>query len=959
MRIESLHFIRANDSRKEYFDFSSDKLNVLITPTGFGRSMIAEAIWSILYGHHGNEPCRLRAGVITVLSGQKRYKVSREFVDNRFSFKEYNGSDGETVSTTSDAPGRVLSGLDVDVFREVCMMEENSNDIASTTATLADHLSSLLSRTKDSDEGPERAIACIENALQTYHFKEKTYPIDDLIAGLERGRLVLLERLRGLEQEKIEASDRMQQLSELEKEISQRMNLLKREDHFQLSMAVADLDSRILTIQERALMETELQREQKELGDLSDFPLDAVRKVEEMWSKREATLQNYARLAHDVDELNRTQSELDAFFSDCPKMEELMPDDAQALYGLARTMESVEGELEELNARRDDELRKAKSSGVDFDNVASMRRSLLSMESHDFDEANNLAQQMRKGKQGLSEAVQITQRIERDIDEAKQEYERAAKTEKYWRKILLAVCLTPFAFFFAAMYGPHEGWAKLLFIVIAPTISVTAILLSIGFLVRLHRSKQDLNARLQRLKKEYSELSQSEAGASLQLSDLQRRADRIAQQYEIATGAELLKQITSYVGNSAKLKDLDLLDQIIASREKQLKKIIGEIDKHLRRTGMESEQITPDLAVGLADNVQRYREQMREREKIETHFSHKKSELKFLEGEIKDIDSHLRDAFYRARLDEPEEIAASIAQFRDKAAAKKRYDSIARELERRESERNAETVDRDLGELLDDLQSKRQEAWTRLQELITANPFLAESPASGAEAPGPARAAELLREVEVLTLEYQEIREQIRTVTKNFDDYYPKTQHELEVLERNLARINHHKNSLELAKKLLSKVAQESRVSWSKELSRMAASMLNESGMEFETVEWDEQLGIRLRLRGHSDIIGEDELERRLSKGMLNQVNWIVRMAVALVVCESDSIPIILDEPFARIDDQKFLSGIRLLISLLPRLQIIVLSCHQLRHSWLAQQLTASEAALLNICTAEEPAFLS
>ncbi len=956
MRIESLQFVKATDLKKERFDFSSEKLNVLITPTGFGRSMIAEAIWSILYGHENRdekeENSRIRAGILKARVGQRSYVVSRDFADDRTSFRELNGIEAEPGFPHVEAPGRVLCGLGIDVFRDVCMMEERKRSDGKRLS-LADRLSSLLSRTKDSDEGPDKGIACIEDALQNYHFKNRNCKIDDLITGLERGRLVLVERLRGLEQEKIESSERLRELTELENEIAERTQLIKREEHFQLCLAVADLDSRILNVQERLLMETELQRELQELGDLSDFPVDVVRKVDELWTKRESTLLNYARLAHDADEASRVSSGLDLFLSEFPDLEKFVSDDAQSLYGLARTLESVQGELEELNLRQTEEMRKVKSSGMDFDKVALVRKSLLSMETHDLDEATSLAQQLKKGKQDLSDAVQVTQRVERDIAEAREELDRALKTERRWRNVLLGVIFSPLAFLLAAILGRSETWARGFLIVVSVTVTLTAATLSILFLVLLYRNKKNLGARLERIIKEYKELSQSEVGVSSQLSEVQRRADKLAQQYEVSSGVELLKQITSYAGSSSKLKDLDLLDQIIASREKQLNKIGAEIEKHFLRAGR-SGTATPLLAVGLADDVQRYREQLREQEKVQTLLNHKKSELRFLEGEIKDIDSQLRDAFYRARLDEPEELTESIGQFREKAIGKKRYDTIHRELERRENDRTAEMLDSNLASLLEVLQEKRQEAWSRMQELVTANPFLTDQASPAAETPGPAKAAELMRQVEVLRLHYQDTREQIRLSANNFDDYYPKTQHELELLDRDLARIQHHKRSLDLASSLLGKVAAESRSSWSNQLSRNAALMLSEAGMEFENIDWDEHLGIRLRLRGHEEVIGEDELEKRLSRGMLSQVDWIVRMAVALVVCETDSIPVVLDEPFARIDDQRFLSSMKLLIKLLPRLQVIVLSCHQLRHQWLMQQLSDEEQSMLHFCSAEE-----
>lgn len=955
MRIENLQYVKSADLKKERLDFRVDKLNLVITATSVARSAVAEAICSILYGATNaaanTEPFSIRAGTLKVAVDQRKYTISRDFADGRISFRELSGVDSE-VSLGTNAPGRILTGLDLEMFRDVCMVEERSRGEASVLS-YQNRLSSLLYRSTEqsaSDEGPDRAIACIESLLHNYQFKSRPYKIDDLIVGLERGRRVLLERLKGLEQEKHDAGEQLAQLSVLEKEITDRTKLIKLEDQFQLNAVIADVDARILVLQERLLLEAELQRELQELGDLGDFPVDVVRKVDELWAKRESTFMNYTRLARDVDETARVVSELDAFLNEHPKLDQLVQEDAQTLYGLARTLESVKGELEELNHRRNHELQKVKESADDFEKVAEVRKCLLVMDSLDHDEATNLAQLQKKSKQELAEAVQVTQRVERDIKEAQQVYDRANKTEKQWRYWLVVVSLSPLAFFVAAILGTHD-WARNLLITISVTMMVTTILLSAFVLVLLYRTRKDLDGRVQRLKSEYKDLSQAEMNISSQLADVQRRAERIAHKYEVSTGVELLKHVTSYAGSSAKLKDLDLLDQIVSSREKQLGKIIAEVARLSERAGRGHEEITPSSTVALADDVQRFREHIREREKTLVLLTHQKSELRFLEGEIKDIDSQLRDAFYRARLDEPEELSLSIGQFRDKAANKKRFDSLHRELEQRAEEALAESLDGDLNAVLDALQKRRQEAQGRLQELVTANPFLLSH--AQANLPSGPGAAELVRQVEVLNLEYQEVREQIRAVTRNFDDYYPKTQHELELLERDLARIKHHKCALELARNLLQKVAAERRANWSSQLSKTAALLLRESGTRIESIEWNHDPGIRLVIQGQEPV-AERDFGQKLSRGMLSQVDWIVKMAVALVVCERGSIPIVLDEPFSAVDDQSFLSSMKLLISLLPKLQIIVLSCHELRHRWLVERLGAADKELIHFCNAAE-----
>jgi uncharacterized protein YhaN len=77
----------------------------------------------------------------------------------------------------------------------------------------------------------------------------------------------------------------------------------------------------------------------------------------------------------------------------------------------------------------------------------------------------------------------------------------------------------------------------------------------------------------------------------------------------------------------------------------------------------------------------------------------------------------------------------------------------------------------------------------------------------------------------------------------------------------------------------------------------------------------------------------------RLSTGTLDQLYLIVRLCVARYLSHSDvNAPLILDDPFVHADDQRFREGMKFIAERLAAdRQVILLSCHAVRHRWLEE----------------------
>ena len=76
-----------------------------------------------------------------------------------------------------------------------------------------------------------------------------------------------------------------------------------------------------------------------------------------------------------------------------------------------------------------------------------------------------------------------------------------------------------------------------------------------------------------------------------------------------------------------------------------------------------------------------------------------------------------------------------------------------------------------------------------------------------------------------------------------------------------------------------------------------------------------------------------------LSRGTLDQLYLGIRLAVCKFLSGNVRLPVILDEPFAHTDEDRFVSGMNALCELAESYgQIIILSCHRLRHKkWMEE----------------------
>jgi uncharacterized protein YhaN len=177
---------------------------------------------------------------------------------------------------------------------------------------------------------------------------------------------------------------------------------------------------------------------------------------------------------------------------------------------------------------------------------------------------------------------------------------------------------------------------------------------------------------------------------------------------------------------------------------------------------------------------------------------------------------------------------------------------------------------------------------------------------------------------------------------------------ELETLEGKLERVKQAKQALELAKEAFKKMSVETHSHWSSQLNEISSQMLSRLNTDFESLRFDPDLKMTARRKGVSEPLQPFNIYSQLSIGTREQLFWLARMSICRLLSKNVPMPIILDEPFSEADDKRFATMMRFLIDVLVKEhQVIVLSCHHLRHQWLTGELNDKQKQLINLCTLE------
>jgi DNA repair exonuclease SbcCD ATPase subunit len=177
-----------------------------------------------------------------------------------------------------------------------------------------------------------------------------------------------------------------------------------------------------------------------------------------------------------------------------------------------------------------------------------------------------------------------------------------------------------------------------------------------------------------------------------------------------------------------------------------------------------------------------------------------------------------------------------------------------------------------------------------------------------------------------------DVRVEVEEVWRKHTQRRPDLALSQERLGRAIERARKFKQSVELARDTITRVAQDTHRKWADYLNDRVGEILRAFGTNVEGLRFGEDLDFSVQLDG-GPLVSRGKAHAQLSAGARDQLYLAVRLAISEFLSRgSESLPILLDDVFATSDDERLRTGMRALIeSFGGGHQLLIATCHRSR----------------------------
>jgi DNA repair exonuclease SbcCD ATPase subunit len=178
-----------------------------------------------------------------------------------------------------------------------------------------------------------------------------------------------------------------------------------------------------------------------------------------------------------------------------------------------------------------------------------------------------------------------------------------------------------------------------------------------------------------------------------------------------------------------------------------------------------------------------------------------------------------------------------------------------------------------------------------------------------------------------------DLRLEVEEVWRRHTQQRPELEAQLARLARARARAAAFKESVEIARATIQKVATDTHRRWAEFLNTRVAELLASFGARVDQLRFGEDLDFSLQLEG-GPLVSRGKAHLQLSAGARDQLYLAVRLAVSEYLSRGgEPLPLLLDDAFATSDDARLQAGMRTLVeNLAGGHQVVLVTCHRGRY---------------------------
>jgi DNA repair exonuclease SbcCD ATPase subunit len=912
--------------------FAPERVNVILDDNERGKSSLFAAIAAALYGLDADRrshrvvtplerwrpwnggPFRV---ALDVACADGVYTISRDF--DRGVVAVFDRSGGEVTAQflegRDDYPvGKKLLGLDREEFEKVALLMQGELDGVVPSDEKARRASTLKSRLENAadthigDTNASEALRVLEESLRRFNAQELEFTgtIDNAIDRLVAKRELIEVDIRELDATLIVAQAPLNDLHRLaQEERSLQDSLLQLENERRAGLAV-DV-RRQLEDHEKALAEVaRLEAEAGGLAALANLPPNAEGELRETIARYEEAIRGIdglearrrEELARERESIARERGELAAYDAFTPEDADRCVAQASELRHLLMQdalLRHQVFELRDVLAGKGHEPEKIQFLQQRFGTLPANSVRLLRQQAELNLQFQNESAALEHGRSAATETL-------RDVDAS-----RVARRAPGWVLVGLgaAAVLASGVVMLLAASPALSLWLLAAGAAVAAT---GGVLLATGARSR-RDDREEAMARLGDSQTRINALHRRRAENEAGLGDLARMMG-------YRDSVELLRQFGEYarlLEDSGPL--LRVQEQLAAAEERRVTmvKMLEPMLKVARGSA-----VTPELLDKVAYEARRSLNARQRLADLERGFGWVEEEKRALEAAANSMKERALRLLQAAGIAYEAERgwAFHVSELKRRMEGRVRYGMVVEELipaARRRLHPDHEVAQR-----------------RRQLEMLVA----------GGELPANARSStEIELEVKQTRSKLEEtqrrradVRVEVEEVWRRHAQRRPDLGQQQERLGRAIERARKFKQSVELARDTIQRVAMDTHRKWADFLNERVAGILGSFGSSVEGLRFGEDLDFSVQLDG-GPLVSRGKAHAQLSAGARDQLYLAVRLAISEFLSRgTEPLPLLLDDVFATSDDQRLRAGMRALIeSFGAGHQLLLTTCHRSR----------------------------
>ncbi len=936
MRIRRL-LLRSFGCLSGEYHLSADRANLIIEPNERGKSTLAAAILAGLYGFPpGQRRSESRPLVdvdlhrpwtgggylveMDVEAGGAVFTIRRDFDSRKEQVFEWRSGKEITeqfsISKDSlDFAGRI-TGLDRDDFSRTAFLRQTEmqqvRDARGITAALQ-----RMATSQQGDVAAAEAIDILSDALRQYRgLKIRRGKVDSEITAIEEEMRALREKLSAMEQRRREVEGRIRELESASQHAEEIDSSLERLEYLIIAAGRAEDEKRLAEISgEKQELETR-EREFQELSRYGRFPAEKRGRLAELKARLDALAEEEGRIRErgrtEIDEPLASR-ESQARLSE--GLGRLRPEDTSRFPSLetdlATSWKSVREARQGLR-RLERAVRARGGDPVRLRDLALRLSTLTPAERRfllDF---------------GVSESEQrrILAESERQAEGMAESFEDSESRARRSRSIRLALAVAAVA----AGIGAAGLWAAGLTAMALGAAGAALVLVAARFWVV---PGADEDEDLAEVRSRLTEHQRSRGEVSQALEALRADLERLARKVGAGGTEAVLGEFREAEAHADEAAEFAALERRLSESRATFERSEAALKALMEQAGHRPTRgvVTPRTTRRFREAVSAHRSLAREIEGLrERHGSHDESMAR-LAGEREALSKELQQILMEAGMDPETDLREAEAAFDQAVRLKERYEILRKDvipaLVRR-------SVNRDDAEL-----ARRVEATgTILKRKLEEKRDLEGLSPEKSHKEYIEERSRLSKQSRAAGERRLELSHELSEVLREYRRDFPDTQRWLVEWEVRRDRAVQFKTAVETAREVLEAISHEAYAEWADVLNERASETLAHLAPGYDDLRFDESLSFSVRETARRERRSRDDVDQRFSAGTKDQIYLAARLAMTGYLSSSRiRLPLILDDPFATFDDDRFTRAMGLLLEKFSRRhQLIILSCHEARH---------------------------